>query len=218
MVWPGPVAAVVAACVALAALALALALRPWRSLPPSGPPWPWLAWCALLPLSWTVDRLGAMPAAQPLPGACLLLLMAGWPLATLAFLPVAAFAAWLGDLSAGEALQRAFWLGLVPATLALGLGAAVRRWLPHHLFVYILGRGFVATALANLAAGAAQAFVQPLPSGLALEDLLLARGLAGWGDAVLTGMIVAIFVAFRPTWLATYTDRLYLPTRKGDPR
>ena len=37
-------------------------------------------------------------------------------------------------------------------------------------------------------------------------DLLLARGLAGWGDAVLTGMIVAVFVAFRPEWLATTTS------------
>jgi len=201
------------------ALAVALALKPWRSLPASGPPWPWLAWCALLPLSWAADRLGGMPLAQPLPGACLLMLMAGWPLATLALVPVAAAAAWLGDLSAAEALQRAIWLGLAPATLALGLGAAVRRWLPHHLFVYILGRGFIGTALANTAAGALQALVQPLPRGLALEDLLLARWLAGWGDAVLTGMIVAIFVAFRPEWLATYADRLYLnrpPPHDGD--
>lgn len=204
--------------VASGALAVALALRPWRGLPAAGPPWPWLAWCVLLPLSWVADRLGATPAAQPLPGACLLVLMAGWPLAMLALVPVAAAAAWLGDLSAAEAVQRWLWLGLVPGTLALALGAAVRRWLPHHLFVYILGRGFIATVLANMAAGAAQAYAQPLPPGLALEDLLLARWLAGWGDAFLTGMIVAIFVAFRPEWLATYTDRLYLPTRNGDPR
>lgn len=218
MVWSGPVFLPLVALFTLAALAAALALRPWRGLPSSGPPWPWLAWCALLPLSWAADRLGAMPAAQPLPGACLLMLMAGWPLAMLTFVPVAVAAAWLGDLSAAEALQRGLWLGVAPATLALGLGGAVRRWLPHHLFVYIFGRGFIATALANMAAGAAQTLTQPLPRGLALEDLLLARGLAGWGDAVLTGMIVAIFVAFRPEWLATYTDRLYLPTRNGDPR
>jgi uncharacterized membrane protein len=216
MVWPGSVIALAA----LAALAVALALKPWRGLSAAGPPWPWLAWCALLPLSWAADRLGAMPMAQPLPGACLLMLMAGWPLATLAFVPVALASAWLGELSAVEALQRALWLGLAPATVALGLGSAVRRWLPHHLFVYILGRAFIATALANTVAGAAHALSQPLPHGLALEDLLLARGLAGWGDAVVTGMIVAIFVAFRPDWLATYTDRLYLPNdlpaRHGD--
>jgi hypothetical protein len=31
-----------------------------------------------------------------------------------------------------------------------------------------------------------------------------------WGDAVLTGMIVAIFVAFKPEWLATWSDHRYL--------
>jgi uncharacterized membrane protein len=40
---------------------------------------------------------------------------------------------------------------------------------------------------------------------------MLARLLAAFGDAFITGMLVAIFVAFRPDWLATYTDRLYLP-------
>jgi uncharacterized membrane protein len=40
---------------------------------------------------------------------------------------------------------------------------------------------------------------------------MLARLLAAFGDAFITGMLVAIFVAFRPEWLATYTDRLYLP-------
>ncbi|MCW5635812.1 MAG: hypothetical protein KIT17_20920 [Rubrivivax sp.] len=209
--------ALLAALLVLVGIVSAMAMRPWRALPPAGPPWPWLAWCVLLPLLWSADRLGAMPVAQPLPGACLLLLMAGWPLATLALVPVAGLAAWLGDLGAAEAVERLLWLGLAPATLALALGAAVRHGLPRHLFVYILGRGFIVPVLANMAAGTAQALAQPLPAGLALEDLLIARWLAGWGDAILTGMIVAIFVAFRPQWLATYADRLYLPTRTGDP-
>ena len=42
---------------------------------------------------------------------------------------------------------------LLPATLALGLGLLVRRFAPPHLFVYILGRSFIATALAIMATG-----------------------------------------------------------------
>ena len=57
-------------------------------------------------------------------------------------------------LDAAAALHRGVWLGVVPATLAMALGAALRRWLPHHLFVYILGRGFFATAVAGSLAGA----------------------------------------------------------------
>ncbi|MBK7263368.1 MAG: hypothetical protein IPI03_16505 [Rubrivivax sp.] len=200
---------------AAAALALALVLRPWRALVPDGPPWPWpwLAWAALLPLFWTVDRVLAMPVMQPLSGACLLVLLMGWPMAMLALLPVALLAAWLAGLDAAEAMHRAVWLGVVPGTLALLFGLALRRWLPHHVFVFILGRAFFGTALCTAAAGIASSWLHGMPGGLVESDLMLARWLAAWGDAWLCGMIVAIFVAFRPQWLATYTDRLYLSTR-----
>ena len=39
------------------------------------------------------------------------------------------------------------------STFALLLGAAIRRWLPRHLMVYILGRGFLATVVAGFGAG-----------------------------------------------------------------
>ena len=195
---------------AAAALATALALRPWRAVGPGGPPWPWLAWWLLMPALWGADRYAAMPVAQPLSGACLLMLMAGWPLAVLALVPVAALTALFAGLDAAEALQRGVWLGLVPATLAMALGAALRRWLPNHLFIYIFGRGFFATAIAGTLAGALSTALHGLPAGLQAEDLLLARLLAAWGDAFLAGMVVAIFVAFRPHWLATYADRIYL--------
>jgi uncharacterized membrane protein len=93
----------------------------------------------------------------------------------------------------------------------------MRRWLPRHLFVYILGRGFFATALSVAAAGALAALLYGVPANLSLDDVLLARGLAAWGDAFLTGGLTAIFVAFRPEWLATYTDRIYLPDDRPRP-
>jgi uncharacterized membrane protein len=168
----------------------------------------------VLPLLWSADRLGATPLAPALSGSCLVLLMMGWPLAVLALVPVAAVSALLADLSLAEALHRFVWLGLMPATLALLLGAAIRRWLPNHLFVYILGRGFFATALATMLAGFAAVGLHAMPVGTSVADLMLARGLMAWGDAFIAGMIVAIFVAFRPGWLATYSDRLYLPLQR----
>lgn len=198
---------------ALAGIAVALALKPWRAAPSAGPPWPWLAAWAALPLLWSTDRLVAMPILQPLSGAPLLMLMAGWPLAVPAMVVAAALAALAGPLGLLEALHRLVWLGIVPATLALILGAALRRWLPRHLMIYILGRGFFATMLALAATAALALIADPPPQGTEIGDLLLARWLAAFGEATLTGMLVAIFVAFRPQWLATYSDRLYLPPK-----
>jgi uncharacterized membrane protein len=194
---------------AATAVAVAWSLRPWRAVRVM--PWPALVWWLLLPVFWSVDLLSAQPVMQPLAGSCLLMLMLGWPMAVLLLLPVAAGVLLLADATLAEALHRLVWLGLVPISLALGLGWALRRWLPHHLFVYILGRGFFATALAVSGAGALSVALHGVPGGLAPEDVLLARWLAATGDAFITGMLVAIFVAFRPDWLATYTDRLYLP-------
>lgn len=193
------------------ALGVAWLARPWRALTPEGPPWPWLVWTLVMPWCWAVDRWGGMPLLQPLSGACLLVLMAGWPLAMLALLPVTLATVWLSGLGWEPALSRAVWLGVVPGSLTLLFGAGVRRLLPHHLFVYILGRGFFATALSCSLAASVPLLWQVPATGTEVGDLLLARGLTAWGEAFLTGMLVAIGVAFRPQWLATYSDSLYLP-------
>jgi len=194
--------------IATTALLLALALRPWRA---AVPPWPALAWWALMPLLWNTDRLSAQPLLQPLAGSCLLMLMLGWPLAVLMLLPVAGVGWLLAGGGDAEALHRLVWLGLVPITLAMVIGAGLRRWLPQHLFVYILGRGFFATAIAVAAAGVLSVWLHGVPPELSADDVMLARTLVASGDAVITGMLVAVFVAFRPHWLATYADRIYLP-------
>ena len=205
------------ALLTLLALALALALRPWRATGAAGPPWPWLACCAVLPLFWGADRLAASAIIQPLSGASLLVLLAGWPMAVLGLLPVAGVMVAVGGLPWPEALHRLVWLGLVPGTLAMLLGAGVRRWLPAHLFVYIMGRGFFTTWIAAALAGVLALGQVAAPVGTDAGDLLLARFLTASGEAFLTGMLVAIFVAFRPHWLATYSDRLYLPTDRPAP-
>jgi uncharacterized membrane protein len=201
------------AAIAGTALAVAVAVRPWRALPAGGPPWPWMAWWAVLPVLWGVDGPQGNPIAQPMSGASLLTLMAGWPLAVLAMLPAALMAGWWAGLPWDAVLQRGVWLGVVPATLAMALGAALRRWLPNHLFIYILGRGFFATTVAGALAALGQMLLHPAPGGLDADDLLLARVLTASGDAFITGMLVSICVAFRPHWLATYADRIYLPPK-----
>lgn len=197
-------------CIVLA-VAAALWARPWRSLPAGGPPWVWLALWALLPLGWSTDRLAASPLAQPLSGASLLVLMAGWPSAVLALLGTALLLLALGALDAATAAGRLVGLGLLPATCALVIGAATRRWLPRHLFVYVLVRGFLGTLAATVAGAAFTLWQVGPPAGLRGEDLLIGRWLAAWGEAIVTGMLVAVFVAYRPRWLATYSDALYLP-------
>lgn len=195
----------------LVAVASALAVRPWRVLGSDGPPWPWLACWAVLPVLWGVDRWAQSELIQPLSCVPLLLLLAGWPLTMLALVPVAIVVVMLGGLDWQDGLHRLVWLGVMPAAAGLGLGWVVRRCLPHHLFVYILVRAFLGTWLVMAVVGVLRYWSEGRPEALSAGDLILARLLTASGEAFLTGMVVAIFVAFRPHWLATYSDHLYLP-------
>ena len=201
----------------LAALALLIAalLRPWRLLT-EGPEHlplltPLLATLVVLPWLWAMPALHHSPFQLRWSGACLVLLMLGWPLAVPTLLLSAAITVWVAPITPDQAVVIALWQGLVPATLALALGAVLRRFVAHHPFVYILGRAFLGTALCMFAAGLlAQWAGQPL-IGVSAELIIVAHWLLAWSDAFVTGMLCAIFVAFRPQWLATWSDRLYIP-------
>ena len=205
--------ALVSGCTVAAAAGVALWLRPWRCLGPHGPPWPWIVVWAVLPLLWALDRQSGVPVVLPMSGAALLVLLAGWPLAVIALLPVAAITVLAGPVGlAGwiDGLLRLMWLGVVPATFVLAIGWMLRRWLPGHLFVYILGRGYFGTLAACALAGLASLALQPAPPGVLVNDLIVARVLLALGEASLTGAVVAALAAWRPQWLATYSDLLYL--------
>jgi len=193
------------------ALVAALAFRPWAVLRDPALRNAWVAALVLLSCLWAAQAL--LPQALPaqFSGACLLVLMFGWPLAVPTITAVAAAGTWLGGGTWEQALLGAAWQGVLPGTLALALGMATRRWLPKHLFVYILGRGFLVTALAMSAAAALGLHWMPQAPSADLPGLLMAGWLIGWGEAFLTGALTAIFVAFRPEWLLTYSDRRYLP-------
>jgi uncharacterized membrane protein len=199
-----------AVLVSLAAAA-ALALLPWRMLPGTPLVRAMILAGSVLPWLWAAPRTLPGGLVLQLSGACLLVLTLGWPLAVLMLLPIAAAGALLGGHGAADTVVQIAWHGIVPATLALGLGALTRRWLPHHLFVYILGRGFFATLLATALAGALSVAWRGTPDGMQTGEVLVGHWLMAWGEAMATGMLVAVFVAFRPQWLPTYSDHLYLP-------
>ena len=105
----------------------------------------------------------------------------------------------------------AFWMGVLPASFATLIGAALRRWIGPNMFVYILGRAFLGTVASMFAAGllaqwSGHQLLAAIDPGLAL----VGRWLMAWGDGFMTGMMAAIAVAFKPHWLATWSDRLYL--------
>ena len=192
------------------ALAVALMLRPWRMLVGGALLSPLLGTLVILPWIWAIPRLHAMPLPLQLSGACAVTLMLGWPLAVLALGAVVLLSDLIAPTTADALVAQLFWQGVLPATLALGMGAALRRWVGHRVFVYILGRAFAGTVasvfVASLLAHWAGYAISNVSPGLSM----VGRWLLAWGDGFATGILAAIFVAYQPQWLATWSDALYL--------
>lgn len=196
------------------ALAMALLMAPWRLLRNPGLSTPLLAALVITPWLWALPWLHRMPLQLQLSGACLITLLLGWPLAVPVLCLVAALTGLIAPVDWAQRAEMAVWLGLVPATLSVLLGAALRRWMGPNMFIYILGRAFLGTAVCMFAAGALAQYVGQQPLARVEPGLaLVARWLMAWGDAFMTGGATAVFVAFRPQWLATWSDKLYLTPR-----
>ncbi|MCL1961330.1 MAG: hypothetical protein FWG56_06085 [Desulfovibrionaceae bacterium] len=200
------------------ALIVALAFRPWRLLANTGLISPLLAALVITPWLWALPWLHHMPLQLQLSGACLIGLALGWPLAVPVLCLAALAVGIIAPVTWRQQVDMALWLGIVPVTLSFLLGMALRRWGWRNLFVYILGRAFLGTALCMFIAGAlAQWSGHSLAANVTPGLELVARWLIGWGDAFLTGMMAAICVAFRPHWLATWSDPLYIPQPPAGP-
>jgi uncharacterized membrane protein len=192
------------------ALAISIWLRPWRQKNVFELATPLLATLVILPWLWALPALKVTTMQLQWSGACLVLLMLGWPLAVPALCVTGIAAGLIAGLDWQQQLELVTWLGIVPATIALAVGAAVRRALGTHPFVYILGRGFLGSVLALFLAGILREWAGTELSTVDAGLSLVGRWLMAWGDGIVTGMLCAIFVAYRPWWLATWSDDLYL--------
>lgn len=198
----------------LAALLASTLFRPWQSLRAPAIQNPWLGAIVLVSALWSLRVLLPQAFALQLSAACLLVLMLGWPLAIWTLALVSLVLATVSPMGTEQAVWLGAWQGVVPATLGLAWGLATRRFMPRHLMVYILGRGFLATGLAVMSTAGMLHLAHPASEMLDTEALVISHVLMAWGEALSTGMLVAVFVAFRPEWLLTYSDQRYLPRPK----
>ena len=147
-------------------------------------------------------------------GATLLTLMFGWELALIGFSLVLAGT----TLATGDGWHAYSVNGLIkgalPILLSFWLLRTAQRKLPPNLFVYIFVNAFLAAAISILASLLAVAGV--LGAAGAYDGSYLVSGylaftpLMMFSEAWLTGMLIAIFVSYRPAWVRTFEDSRYL--------
>ncbi|MGX6568898.1 hypothetical protein [Cupriavidus necator] len=206
----------------LAALLWALTRRPWQLLRRNALQNAWLGAMVLVALLWTLRATLVGGLVIQLLGATLMVTLFGLPLALLSLFVVDVVSLFGLEYLAGHGWAqfdwpslwvRYVWLALLPALISAALQTMMRRLLPRHPFVFILGHGYFTAGLAALGASAAEAGWRHLTApGLpwSIADTLTAAVILAFGEAFLTGMLVAIFVVYRPQWVVTFRDEEYL--------
>ncbi|MES2048700.1 MAG: energy-coupling factor ABC transporter permease [Pseudomonadota bacterium] len=173
------------------------------------------AWCAsiiVLIFLWRM-HIPVLPDFHlHLLGVALLALMFGRPLALIGaaiavFAYTAEFEGTWRNMGANIIL-----LAAIPTFLSNGILCATQRYLPQHMFVYLFGNGFFGAMVVQAGTGilALAAHSIMLPAEVIPSDAIAFMLLLAWGEASLVGFLVTIFAVYRPEWLFTFDDRMYL--------
>ena len=90
----------------------------------------------------------------------------------------------------------------------------IDRHLPKHFFVFIFANGFFGAALTVITLGLASTLFMGLSEAYDFDYLtseyLPYYILLGFSEAWLSGMVLTLFVVYRPNWVSAFDDSLYL--------
>lgn len=190
---------------------------PWLRLKDSEQLNVWLGMIVLLTLIWSMK-------AGVKPGLSMHLL--GATVFTLSFGPHLAFVG-LSLVLLGISINGGFGIFAyaINALLMAGVGILVSqmmyrlvvRYLPRNFFIYVFINGFFTAALSVIGVGVVATLLLVTANAYEWEYLsseyLPYFLLLGFSEAWLSGMLITLFVIYRPNWVGTFDDASYLANK-----
>ena len=196
------------------ALFHAVRLATWRRLLDSEQLHVFLGACVFLILLWSMRIDVAQGLQFHFLAVTSLTLMFGWSLAVIGSSIVLLAVTLNGSAGWSGFVLSAFTVGVLPITLTQAILVLGRSLLPKNFFIFVLVNSFLAGGVVGLI------------SGYAATGLLWASGahtyeamnssflpffpLMFFPEAMLNGWIMTVLVAYRPQWVSSFDDRLYI--------
>ncbi|MCL2830545.1 MAG: energy-coupling factor ABC transporter permease [Betaproteobacteria bacterium] len=200
---------------------LALFRAPWRHLSAADEDGKagarfntWLGFIVALMLLWSM-KAGVRPgfALHLLGGTVFTLAFGPW-LAFIGLCLVLAGVAANGAISWEYFAVNALVMGALPVFVSNAVLRFSERFLPRQIFVYIFVDAFFGAGLAVLAVGLCSSLLlcaaSPYGSEFLFGEYLPVTLLVAFSEAWLSGMMITLFVVYRPQWVASFKDSLYL--------
>jgi len=147
-------------------------------------------------------------------GATLVTLMFGWPLAIFGLAAI---------LLASVLLQHNELMGLgvngclsivIPVLASYAVLKLSQKFLPDNFFIYIFVIAFfgagIAVAASRFSSVLLLSLVGAYPDTKRIEESLLYTPLFMFPEMFVTGMLISIFVVYKPEWVITFDDERYI--------
>jgi uncharacterized membrane protein len=197
-----------------AVLGVALWRAPWYHLRDNESTHVWLAMCVGILGLWHL-KAGILPGLTLHQlGTTLLCLMFGWQFAVISVALILLGLTLNGGAGWGAFGWNGVVMGLVPILVSLRVYRFVDRRLPNNFFIYIFLAAFFGAGAAMGTTGLASVALLSLSGAYPLDRLselyLPYYLLLLFPEAFLTGMLMSIFVVYRPQWVSSFDDRRYL--------
>lgn len=197
-------------------LAWALWRAPWYHLKNSADTHILFASYVILYLLWHTRV--ALPIAPGLEFHFLLVttltLMFGWAFALLGVSLVQLALTAVGQAEWGGYSLNVLCNGVLPIGFTYYASRAILRWLPRHFFVYIFVGAFLvgglALAVSRLAGMGILLAAEVYDPETLNRDYLFLLPVMMFPEAFLNGGIMTLLVAFRPHWVSSFRDDVYL--------
>lgn len=201
---------------ALLLLLLVKAVRngPWRKFQDRELLHVFLGGCVFLLVIWNL-KAGIKPGLTfHLLGATLFTLMYGWEVAFVAICLVLTGSTFYGFIEWQAYAINALVMGALPIFFSYAVYRLAVWYLPHNFFFYILFNGYFCAGLAMALTVFTSSLLLILFGTYSFEkvryDYLAFLFFMVFGEAFMTGMLVAVMSLMKPNWLITFDERRYI--------
>lgn len=186
---------------------------PWRGLS-ALPVNAWMASAVLVMALWMM-RGGLKPGLSfHILGMGVLSLMMGPTLVMLLVPMMMLILVWGGVLDEKAWAVNVLVSVMIPVLLMQAGLSLSRRYLPHHLFVYVFVNAFLCGGLTMFVSAGAGVLllggVHAYEWDYLVNEALPYYFLFSWAEAFLSGLMVVVLVVYRPHWIFTFDDKDYL--------
>ena len=187
---------------------------PWYKIKQSDSQHVFFGAIVVLAIIWNV-KAGISPGLNfHLLGAMVFYLLFGWQFALLGLMLVLLAITFKGGSGWETYSINCLFMAVIPLTICHGLFTLSDRKLPNNYFVYVLVNGFFGAALAMLSCLLSSVFFLVMTQTYSYEyiayEYLPFFPLILFPEALLSGLMMSIFVALCPGWVSTFDDERYL--------